>query len=159
MKIGVLGDSHRNKKNIDRALQKLVDEGIDLIFHTGDNFMDSKYINEKYNIDIIAVKGNCDFENVEEDLVFEIEDKKIFLTHGHKYLVKYGVGELFNKAKYLNCDVVIFGHSHIPFLEKKDNVYILNPGSISLPRGGSKKSFAIIEILESKISIEHMIVD
>ncbi|MCT4585503.1 MAG: metallophosphoesterase [Peptostreptococcaceae bacterium] len=159
MKIGVLGDSHRNKKAIDMTIKKLKSEDVDLILHTGDNFRDSIYINEAYNLDIIAVKGNCDFENVEEDLVFDIKGKKIFLTHGHKYLVKYGVKELFEKAKYLNCDIVVFGHSHIPHLEKVEDIYILNPGSVSLPRGGSQKSFAIIEILDSKINIEHMLLD
>lgn len=155
MKIGVLGDSHRNKKAIDMAIKKLKSENIKLILHTGDNFLDSKYINKEYNFDIIAIKGNCDFENVEEDLIFNIEDKKIFLTHGHRYAVKYGIKEILNKGKEEKCDIVIFGHSHIPFLQKIDGIYLLNPGSVSLPRGKSKKSFAIIEILESKISIEH----
>ena len=42
----------------------------------------------------MAVKGNCDFDNVEDELIFDIEDKVIFLCHGDKYNVKYGLDEI-----------------------------------------------------------------
>ena len=39
---------------------------------------------------------------------------------------------------------MISGHTHIPVLEKKDNgIIYLNPGSITIPKGGSKRGYAI----------------
>ena len=63
-------------------------------------------------VGIMAVKGNCDFDNVEDELIFDIEDKVIFLCHGDKYNVKYGLDEIEAKAKSIDADIVIFGHTH-----------------------------------------------
>ena len=47
------------------------------------------------------------------------------------------------------CDVAMYGHTHVPFddsfgEEKETQVRILNPGSISLPRGGRGKSYMVV---------------
>ncbi len=68
---------------------------------------------------VMAVKGNCDFDNVEDELIFMIEDKVIFLCHGDKYNVKYGLDEIEAKAKSIDADIVIFGHTHTPLNFKK----------------------------------------
>ena len=105
----------------------------------------------------MAVKGNCDFDNVEDELIFDIEDKVIFLCHGDKYNVKYGLNEIEAKAKSINSDIVIFGHTHIPLNFKKDNIIYLNPGSTSLPRKVDYKSFSIMNIENNNIEIEQII--
>ena len=46
-------------------------------------------------------------------------------------------------------DVVMYGHTHVPYIEIGDDVTILNPGSISYPRQpGRKPTFLIMEIDE-----------
>ena len=48
-----------------------------------------------------------------------------------------------------NVDIVMFGHTHRPFLEQSDGVTLLNPGSLSYPRQeGRKGSYMIMEIDE-----------
>ena len=42
-------------------------------------------------------------------------------------------------------DILIFGHIHVPKMYKENNVYILNPGSISIPKEESKHSYGILE--------------
>ena len=47
------------------------------------------------------------------------------------------------------ADIVMFGHTHKPYLEQKDGITVLNPGSISFPRQeGRKGSYMIMEIDE-----------
>ena len=111
MKIGILSDTHMIKECIDKTIPYLKD--CDLIIHAGDNFSDSKYIHNMTKVGIMAVKGNCDFDNVEDELIFDIEDKVIFLCHGDKYNVKYGLDEIEAKAKSIDADIVIFGQGHI----------------------------------------------
>ncbi|WP_286316993.1 metallophosphoesterase [Romboutsia ilealis] len=144
MKIGILSDTHMIKECIDKAIPYLKNCG--LIIHAGDNFSDSKYIHNITKVGVMAVKGNCDFDNVEDELIFDIEDKVIFLCHGDKYNVKYGLNEIEIKAKSINADIVIFGHTHIPLKFEKDNILYLNPGSISLPREVDYKSFFIMNL-------------
>ncbi|WP_099189378.1 metallophosphoesterase family protein [Tepidibacter mesophilus] len=144
MKLGVIGDTHRNYKYIDKAIDYLKE--CELILHTGDNFQDSKYINKITGVDTIGIRGNCDFENVEDEIVFDVKGYRIFLCHGHKYDIKYSLRSIKRRALELNVDIVIFGHSHIPLNYKEDNILFLNPGSTALPRGNSDRQFVIINI-------------
>ena len=72
MKIGILSDTHMIKECIDKTIPYLKD--CDLIIHAGDNFSDSKYIHNMTKVGIMAVKGNCNFDNVEDELIFDIEE-------------------------------------------------------------------------------------
>lgn len=155
MKIGVVSDTHGIKLHIDKSISYL--KKCDLIIHAGDNFSDSKYIYNETKVNIIGVKGNCDFErDVEDELLFEIEDKNIFLCHGDKYGVKYGIEEIEKKAKSVNANIVIFGHTHVPLNIEKDGILYINPGSVSLPRKVTYKSLVIISIDDGNIEIEEI---
>ena len=48
------------------------------------------------------------------------------------------------EARENKCDILVYGHTHVKKLEKKDNLIILNPGSPSRPRDYAP-SFAILE--------------
>ncbi|MEG1310727.1 MAG: metallophosphoesterase [Romboutsia sp.] len=152
MKVGILSDTHGVKKFIDKTIQYL--KKCDLIVHAGDNFSDTKYIYKETNVPIMAVKGNCDFDNVEDELVFDIEDKTVFLSHGDRYAVKQGINLLESKAKSINADIVVFGHTHVPLCIEKDDILYINPGSVSIPREVNYKSFSIINIENGNINIE-----
>ena len=154
MKIGIVSDTHGNKQCMDEAISYLMD--CDLIIHAGDNFSDSKYIHSTTKIGMMAVKGNCDFDNVEDELIFDIEDKNIFLCHGDKYSVKYGLEQLEEKAKEVEANIVIFGHTHTPLCIEKDNILYINPGSVSIPRNVNYKSMAILYIDNDNISVEEI---
>ena len=54
----------------------------------------------------------------------------------------------FYTAAENDCDIALFGHIHVPVDEEWEGIRILNPGSISRPRGGSKKSYLILEMDE-----------
>ena len=154
MKIGILSDTHGIKEYIDKAILYLKD--CDLIIHAGDNFSDSKYIYSMTNVGIMAVKGNCDFDNVEDELLFDLEDKVVFLCHGDKYNVKYGIDEIEAKAKNENADIVIFGHTHTPLNINKDGITYLNPGSVSLPRRVDYRSLYIMNLENDNMEIEEI---
>ncbi|MGL5314525.1 MAG: metallophosphoesterase [Peptostreptococcaceae bacterium] len=154
MKIGVVSDTHMMKRYMDKTIPYLKE--CDLIIHAGDNFSDSKYLHSMTNVGVMAVKGNCDFDNVEEELLFDIEDKNIFLCHGDRYGVKYGLDEIEEKAKEVEADIVIFGHTHTPLCIEKDNILYINPGSVSLPRNVAYRSFVILDIENKEIKLEEI---
>ncbi len=154
MKVIILSDTHGSKKNMDNIIPT-IKESIDLIIHAGDHFKDSVYLSEKSGKPVIAVAGNCDYENVEDEVEFEIENVRFFLTHGHRHRVKYDLGILAEYAKEKEADIAVFGHTHIKANEVVSGVQILNPGSLSQPRDGLDGSYVIMEIENCSYSFEY----
>lgn len=147
MKILVLSDTHGDTSKAEKAIRS--NKGVDLIIHLGDYFRDAQKLSSLFpNIPIEYICGNSDFliDNVPAEKMIEVCGKRIFLTHGHRYSVKWDYERLINKAKEQNADILLFGHTHIPELIMNDRFYLLNPGSTSEPRADSDESYAIIEI-------------
>jgi hypothetical protein len=69
------------------------------------------------------------------------------LTHGHYHYVSVGTRDLSEEAKANDCDIVMYGHTHRPFLDQSDpELTVLNPGSLSFPRQeGRRPSYAVME--------------
>lgn len=96
---------------------------------------------------IIAVRGNCDSEVDQMVLDFPVmadysiilhEGRRLFLSHGHIFSPE-------NLPKLSNGDAFIYGHTHIPVAEKRGNLYLMNPGSISMPKENNPNTFGILE--------------
>ena len=149
MKILVMSDSHGFKNNMLQAVEL---EAPDYILHLGDSVRDCADITAMYpQIPLRNVKGNCDrgYQGIEMD-EFVLEDKRIFMTHGHLFGVKTGKTRIIEAAVNRGVDILLFGHTHIPFYSVKDNLTILNPGSIGSP----SKPYATIHISNSEITCD-----
>lgn len=68
-------------------------------------------------------------------------------THGSNENVKYGLDKLIKKANDINADIVLFGHTHIPFTDYiGSKLYIMNPGSLGSPRDATRGTYGVIDI-------------
>lgn len=150
MKVGIISDSHGNLTLLKKTVEKMGE--VDLYIHLGDFVKDAKTILEDSGKKYFVVKGNCDLEDVEEDIVTDIEGEKFFITHGHQYNIKYGYNNIYYRALEWEADVVLFGHTHKPVCIWYGGILFFNPGSTSLPRGGSDASYGIIEIEDGDIN-------
>lgn len=152
MKILVLSDTHGDTNKAEEAIR--ANNEINLIIHLGDYFRDAQKLSNLFpDIPIEYIYGNSDFmiDNIPAEKMLEVCGKRIFLTHGHRYSVKWDYDRLYRKAEELKADMILFGHTHIPDIVKKDRFYLLNPGSTSDPRDDSDESYAIIEIEEDQV--------
>lgn len=152
MKILVLSDTHGDTSKAEEAIR--ANKGISLIIHLGDYFRDAQKLSGLFpDIPIEYIYGNSDFmiEDVPAEKTLVVDGKKIFITHGHRYSVKWDYDKLFKKAEELNVDMLLFGHTHIPDIVKKGKYYILNPGSASDPRDDSDESYALIDIKNGSV--------
>lgn len=141
MKIVVLSDTHGDAEVISTVFNQ--EQDADVFFHCGDSEL--SYNDDHFN-DMIRVKGNCDFDNdFEHDIIVNLDDRKVFITHGHLYDIKTSLAKVSEKAQETGVDFVFFGHSHLLGAEVINDVLFLNPGSLTLPRGGNDKSYATIE--------------
>lgn len=162
MKIAFISDVHGVPSTLEAALKKADELGAEKIALLGDllyhgprngvpNFYDPVKVAELLNArasQIIAVRGNCDAEVDQMMLKFpimadyqilEAGNETFFLTHGHLFnewkLPPIGIGT-----------VMVNGHTHIA--EKKTlscGLKLFNPGSVSLPKGGTAKSFGFYD--------------
>lgn len=152
MNILVVSDTHNNKSELDRILK--ISSDSKCIFHLGDNISDARYLEKNFNGIVYMVKGNCDYnEEGEREKIIELKGKKILLTHGDQYGVNYGLDKIFYRGLELCVDMIIFGHTHKKVHIKERGICILNPGSISLPRDGSKSIAKIILNIDNEIEI------
>jgi len=107
----------------------------------------AKILNERKDR-IVAVRGNCDaevdqmmfeFPIMADYALIDLGGRTAFATHGHLWnefrLPPIGMG-----------DVLMQGHTHVPELKKLESgITIFNPGSVSLPKGGSARSFGYFD--------------
>ncbi|AIS51803.1 phosphoesterase [Thermoanaerobacter kivui] len=150
MILAVVSDTHGMLTLVRKKMREL--KGIDYIIHLGDNASDVIQLSQEFGIPLEYVKGNCDFPTKDElEKIIEIEGKKILLTHGHRYYVKYEYQTILEKGRELGVDAVFFGHTHIPMISRHQDILLLNPGSPSLPREGSKRTIALVTIDKSGI--------
>lgn len=134
MIIYILSDTHGH---IDEFLNKVEEIGKpDMIFFLGDYIEDGIKIEQLLNIDTVMIKGNNDFKykNYDYEKIIELNNYKIFLTHGHLYDVAYDINNLYYRGLELGADIVFFGHTHRAINIVEDDMIILNPGSPSFPR-------------------------
>jgi len=151
MRILVLSDSHGNRENIRSAVSV---ESPELILHLGDHAGDCAVIEQEYpELPFRCVRGNCDRGSAEPDTdEFTLDGIRFFMTHGHMYHVKFSKTSVIQKALKNSADVLLFGHTHIPYNSKHDDLLVINPGSI----GSSEKSYAVLEIRNGVVSCELM---
>jgi len=152
MRILVISDTHGDIDKARDVIRK--NNNVSLIIHLGDYFRDAQKINDEFpDIPIEYIYGNSDFmiDDTPAEKLLECEGKRIFMTHGHRYSVKWDYERLFNKAHEVGADILLFGHTHVAEIVKNGSCVILNPGSISDPRGDASESYAIIEINSNKL--------
>lgn len=149
MKILVFSDSHLSLNNLIKMVKV---EKPEVIICGGDHSKDAlelSYIEDK--IEYFVVRGNCDmFDHSFKDILkFELENKKIYLTHGHLHGVKMTLTKLKKETQENKEDIVIFGHTHIPYYEIENGIHYFNPGAA---RDGN---YGILEIEGNKINFTH----
>ncbi len=118
------------------------------IIHLGDFYKDAVILKTRFpDIEYFMVPGNCDFVfDTPTDVVIEVEGKRILITHGHRYDVKSSIGRLEAKAVTERVDAVLFGHTHIPYIEVRSQILFVNPGSLSHSRGSGAKTYVLLEV-------------
>ena len=149
MKIGIISDTHGHVPNaVHDALA-----GADHILHAGD-VGPMEVITELESIaPVSAVRGNTDYSIQLPQTHIQSFVSQKFLVH---HIVDLPVPSQLVRVAITDeqPNVVVFGHTHMPYNEHHDGVLFLNPGSASNPRGSSAPSVAIVECNEFGLSVK-----
>ncbi|QXM05587.1 phosphodiesterase [Crassaminicella indica] len=161
MKLFFISDIHGSIYYLKKALESYEREKADYLVLLGDalyhgarNPLPKEYnpkevaeLLNSYKDKIIAVRGNCDSEV--DQMVIEYpmmgdyaiilyNNRRLFLTHGHIYNKD-------NIPKISKNEVLIHGHTHIPVAQKYNDIYLFNPGSITLPKENNPHTYGILD--------------
>lgn len=162
MNILIVSDDH-GLPGFEKAFNKAQKEygTIDMVLHGGDTEGNSLgYYTDICKCQFYAVCGNNDFNDNPECRLISAGEINIFLTHGHRFGVYAGLERLYFEAVERGADVAVFGHTHRPFFDKNDSVMLINPGSLTLPRGSRTGSFAVLSVDdESEMTVKHYSLD
>ena len=142
--IVVLSDTH-NKMRLDSKLYTVLDE-CDYIIHLGDGLKDARELKSAFGEKFFAIEGNCDSLYAKEFELLQVEDVKILFTHGHCQNVKSNTKILEMVAKSNQANLVLFGHTHKPIINKVEELTIINPGSLM-----SANTYCYLTIIKDKI--------
>lgn len=142
MRIGVFSDSHGDISNARRFCESVAP--LDCLFHLGDYAADADKLSKLFACPAYTVRGNCDYRSDQPlERVVDLGGKRFLLLHSHQY---YFMDALLYRGEEVRADMVCYGHTHVPDLSADGPRLILNPGSLSRPRGGSAASCALVLI-------------
>ncbi len=149
MKIAVLSDTHGLLRP---EASKVISE-CDAVIHGGDinsqKIIDEMKAAAKEDAPIYIVRGNNDKEWAEQlphHLEFTLAGMNFYVVHNKKEL----------PSDLGDRQIIIFGHSHRYFEEKKDGRLWLNPGSCGKRRFDQDITLAILRIDGDACSVERI---
>ena len=161
MKLMIASDIHGSSLYCEELLKRYNDEKPDKLLLLGDilyhgprndlprGYNPKSVIAMLNNIkdEIICVRGNCDaevdqmvldFPIMADYSILDLDGRLIFATHGHIYNEN-------NLPPMGRCDVLLNGHTHIPKCVSHGDYTYMNPGSVSIPKEGSRHGYMIYE--------------
>ena len=161
MKILIASDIHGSAYYCRKLLEALDREGAprmlllgDILYHGPRNDLPKEYAPKEVismlnplKDRIVSVRGNCeaevdqmvlDFPVLADYCLMPVGGHMMFCTHGHVYNEEH-------LPPMMPGDILLYGHTHVPRAEKVLDKWMLNPGSVSIPKGGSVPSYAVLE--------------
>ncbi|MBA2506206.1 MAG: metallophosphoesterase family protein [Thermoleophilaceae bacterium] len=96
------------------------------------------------------------------DLRFELGGRRVRLVHGsprkvNEYLFEDKPARTFERiAAGSDCDVLVFGHTHLPWVHEYGGVLFVNCGSVGKPKDGDPcAGYAMLSDVNGSVEVEH----
>jgi putative phosphoesterase len=153
MIVGIMSDSHDNLPAVKKAVRFFQEMKCRLVIHAGD-FVAPFAARELglLGCPVKSVFGNCDGEKrgLEKALhpFGEIKEAPFVFSHsGREILLVHVPFSIKKHSATRQYDVIIFGHTHKPKVEKKDGSLLINPGET----GGWVSGKTTVAVLDTEI--------
>nr|WP_249316901.1 metallophosphoesterase [Bacillus sp. FJAT-50079] len=139
----IVSDNHGDRTVLKKLHDKYINE-VDAMIHCGDSELPA---DDPALAQFSVVGGNCDLDaRFSDELSLDVKGTTVYVAHGHLLQIKSTLLNIAYRAKEVGASIACFGHSHLLGVELLDDILFLNPGSISLPRGGNDKTYALVEL-------------
>lgn len=151
----IVSDSHGDRDILCKLVKNYTGK-VDAMFHCGDSELKS---DDELFDKMIVVGGNCDYDPVFlGQAVKQVGPDRMLLVHGHLLGVGFGLNRLDFKMQEEGCGIAFFGHTHQLGASFNDERLMINPGSISFPRGKYASiggTYALLETDEDYYRIQY----
>ena len=155
MRLVVVSDSHGDRDILVQLVAHYKDEVVTFL-HCGDSELTT---NDSLFQQMTVVQGNMDFNgHFPEQVVVPVGAQKAFLTHGHLYGVNFDLTRLMLAAQAEGAQLAFYGHTHQLACEMHQGLLVLNPGSISQPRGQFQPlggTYAVVDITATDYQVQY----
>ena len=152
MKIGILSDSHFKSDYTKDVIDFLKEQGSSYLVHAGDLCIEKNLqLLEESKLPYISVFGNNDSQ------LISLANKYNIKQEPYLFKIKEIKFKLMHLPYYLNpddCDVVIFGHTHIFESDYKNKTLFVNPGEVCA-REKPRIECVLLEIKENEYIISY----
>lgn len=158
-RIAVVADTHSRPD--ERGLELLRGLAPEVLLHAGD-------IGDLAVLDRLSplapsfhvVRGNIDsaLPGLPESLVIELRRGTLVLRMLLLHIAVYGprlLAPVRALARHEGVDIVVCGHSHVPFAARDGELAVFNPGSIGPRRFGLPIVFGVLE-LDDRLTVGHV---
>ena len=156
MLIGIISDSHDDMEQLSRAIDLIHERKAAHVLHSGDMCSPFTFdLLSKLECPFTGIFGNNDGDRV---LLKERSKGRIYIQphmlelHGRFIAMVHepiAVEAIALSGKY---DIVIHGHTHIPYIKKEGRALVINPGKTArLHKGKSTMAFLDLASLEAEI--------
>jgi len=165
MRVGLISDTHDNLSMIEKAVERLNNEKVELVLHAGDYiapFTISRF--QKLKTRLIGVFGNNDgdrellkkrfSENGHLELRGNFANIK---TNGVKICLLHGDEKelLESIIESQSFDVIVHGHTHEAQVSRNGRTLIVNPGEVCGYLTG-KSSIALLDTVRKEAEIIYL---
>lgn len=147
MRILVLSDSHGCVEPMEQCVERVQPQ---VILHLGDCVRDAQRLEERYpQIPLLGVPGNCDYGGLDQpERLTELGGVRILMMHGHTRRVKSGPMAAIYAARECGADILLFGHTHQPVVDRSGDFWVMNPGGIG---PSVRRTYGVITLEDGKV--------
>lgn len=160
MKLAIISDIHDNILNLKKCLKICKDEEVKKIICCGDvgNFETLEYLSLNFPGEIFLISGNAETYNEKDinilnninfqGLLGYCRLKNLYIGFCHRPI---DIKELIKNSKH-KLDYIFYGHTHKPWLDKKNNTTHINPGNL----GGIyyQATFALFDLQSNNLQLK-----
>ena len=149
MKVGLISDTHGKLRH--NVLDVFAD--VDVILHAGDIGSQDIITTLEAIAPVHAVHGNTDDFEVRakygESVMVELAGVKFAIVHGHVF---GSPNPTLLRAAFPDVDVIIYGHTHVPLVDRGARPIVINPGAAGPARFQLKPSVAILRLPQLELT-------
>ncbi len=160
MLIAIISDIHDNVVNLEKCLKWCQENKVEKLICCGDitNLETVNILARQFPGEIFIAEGNCrlyeesdlnHFKNITycgEIGIKEEDSIRIGFCHEKRKIIKM------LEISHDSLDFIFYGHSHKPWIEKKNNITIANPGNIA--GVWNQATFAVLDTTNKKLELK-----
>ena len=158
MVVGVVSDSHGNRKGLRRVAKRLMALQVTTVLHLGDDYRDRTVL-EREGLQVLAVPGAYCPEYARPEIpnraVVELAGVKMLLTHTPERHRLDLAGDQDPETPEPGVRLVLYGHTHQPQLAQRGDILWINPGHLRDGKDrGHPPTFAVLRLSSSGVGVE-----